>query len=72
MAETHVALLRGINVGGKNTVPMKELRRRRRGERTHLKPERERRVHGAIAIEHGLVVYTRDAHFGIVPGLALR
>lgn len=24
----------------------------------------------AIAIEHGLVVYTRDAHFKNVPGLA--
>jgi predicted nucleic acid-binding protein len=24
----------------------------------------------AIAIEHGLVLYTRDAHFGEVPGLA--
>jgi len=27
MAETHVVLLRGINVGGKNKVPMGELRR---------------------------------------------
>jgi predicted nucleic acid-binding protein len=25
----------------------------------------------AIALEHGLVVYTRDTHFGKVPGLAL-
>jgi len=25
----------------------------------------------AIAIEHGLVLYTRDAHFASVPGLAL-
>jgi predicted nucleic acid-binding protein len=25
----------------------------------------------ALAIEHGLIIYTRDAHFSAVPGLAL-
>ena len=48
---THVALLRGINVGGKNILPMKDLAKMfaRRGmhERAHLHPKRQRDFRGA-------------------------
>ena len=45
---SHVALLRGINVGGRNKVPMTDLREGRDLARTHrghhLHPERQRAV----------------------------
>jgi hypothetical protein len=47
---THVALLRGVNVGGKNRLPMRDLafnvRRRRLYCCRHVHSERERRVPG--------------------------
>ncbi|MCA1821148.1 MAG: DUF1697 domain-containing protein [Pseudonocardia sp.] len=81
---THVALLRGVNVGGRNRVAMSDLSRRGNGRRLCPVPAHtgrtgtqragrttgpNRRSTGRRRFRHGAQLVHRDGVAGPVPGL---